>query len=168
MSPCHSSFRIVENYRTWNWRLDKDKCPINPGYDMMVGQGGVMSIATVLRLGQRRIRPSTGREKRVFPSPEDGSGAHSAFYSMGTGDSFLGVKRLGRESGHSSPSSADVQNDWSYTSSLSIYLHGVYRDNFTFFAVLMCTKWTWRSRHHRNVDIQGEYFVVWRGFQFGQ
>lgn len=31
---------------------------------------------------------------------------------------------------HSPPSSAEVQSDWSYTSTPPIRLHGVYRDNF--------------------------------------
>jgi len=43
---------------------------------------------------------------------------------------------LWRESGHSSPSSAEVQNEWSYTTTLPAYLLGVYWDNFTFLSVL--------------------------------
>jgi hypothetical protein len=42
---------------------------------------------------------------------QNGSGAHPVFYPMGTRDSFLGVKRPGREADHPPPSSA-----WSYTS----------------------------------------------------
>jgi hypothetical protein len=37
---------------------------------------------------------------------------------------FLGVKRLGRESDHLSPSIAKVENVWSYTSPPPIRLHG--------------------------------------------
>jgi hypothetical protein len=37
----------------------------------------------------------------------------------------LGVKRPGREADHSPPSSAEVKNVWSYTSTLPIRLHGV-------------------------------------------
>jgi hypothetical protein len=37
----------------------------------------------------------------------------------------LGVKRLGREADHSSPSSAEVKNAWSSTSTPSIGLHGM-------------------------------------------
>jgi hypothetical protein len=37
----------------------------------------------------------------------------------------LGVKRPGREADHSPPSSADVKNAWSYTSTHPIRLHGV-------------------------------------------
>jgi hypothetical protein len=37
----------------------------------------------------------------------------------------LGVKRPGRKADHSHPSTADVTNTWSYTSTSSIRLHGV-------------------------------------------
>jgi hypothetical protein len=37
----------------------------------------------------------------------------------------LGVKRQGRESDHLPPSSAEVKNAWSYTSTSPIRLHGV-------------------------------------------
>jgi hypothetical protein len=37
----------------------------------------------------------------------------------------LGVKRPGLEADHSLPSSAEVKNDWSYTSTPPIRLHGV-------------------------------------------
>jgi hypothetical protein len=38
------------------------------------------------------------------------SGAHPASYPMGTGGSFPGVKRPGREAGRSPPTSAEVKN----------------------------------------------------------
>jgi hypothetical protein len=50
----------------------------------------------------------------------------------------LGVKRPGREADHSTPSSANVKNAWSYTSTLPLRLHGVvisqekHREKFTF------------------------------------
>jgi hypothetical protein len=43
---------------------------------------------------------------------------HPASYPMGTRDSFPGVKRSGREADQSPPSSAEVKNAWSYTSTL--------------------------------------------------
>lgn len=46
--------------------------------------------------------------------------------------SFTEVKLPGRESDHSSPSDAEVENDWSYTSAPPICLHGVRMENFTF------------------------------------
>jgi hypothetical protein len=42
--------------------------------------------------------------------------AHPTSYPMGTRGFSLGVKRLGRETDHSPPSSAEVENAWSYTS----------------------------------------------------
>jgi hypothetical protein len=53
------------------------------------------------------------------------SGANPASYPMGTGGSFTGVKRPGRDADQSPPSSAEVKNMWSYTSIPPIYLHGV-------------------------------------------
>jgi hypothetical protein len=35
---------------------------------------------------------------------------------MGTGDSFSGVKRQGREADHSPPTNAEVKKMWIYTS----------------------------------------------------
>jgi len=37
----------------------------------------------------------------------------------------LGIKRPGREGNHSPPSSADVKNAWSYTSTPPTRLHGM-------------------------------------------
>jgi hypothetical protein len=37
----------------------------------------------------------------------------------------LGVKRPGSEADHSPPSSAEVKNAWSHTSTPPIHLHGV-------------------------------------------
>jgi hypothetical protein len=37
----------------------------------------------------------------------------------------LGVKRPGREADHTPPSSGEIKNAWSYTSTLPIRLHGV-------------------------------------------
>jgi hypothetical protein len=52
----------------------------------------------------------------------------------------LGVKRQGREVDHSPPSSTEVKNEWSYTSTPPTPLHGVvlslrkkYMENFIFY-----------------------------------
>jgi hypothetical protein len=54
---------------------------------------------------------------------------------MGTRDFSLGVKRPGREADHSRPSSAEVKNAWSYTSTPQYVFMACclleYRDNFT-------------------------------------
>jgi hypothetical protein len=47
------------------------------------------------------------------------SGVHQISYLMGTGVSFPGVKRSGREDDHSPPSSTEVKNKWSYTSAVT-------------------------------------------------
>jgi len=44
-----------------------------------------------------------------------------------------GVKRPGCGADHSSPSRAEVKNDWSYTSTPPIRLNGVDRDKFTLY-----------------------------------
>jgi hypothetical protein len=54
---------------------------------------------------------------------QTGSGAHSVTYSLGTRVPFPGVKRPEREADHL-PSSAEVKNARSYTSTPPIRLHG--------------------------------------------
>jgi len=56
---------------------------------------------------------------------QTGSGAHPVSYLMGTGGSFLGVKRPWRKADHSPPSSAEVKNAWGYTYITPVRLHGV-------------------------------------------
>jgi len=43
-----------------------------------------------------------------------------------------GIKQPGPEVDYLPPSIAEVKNEWSYTSTLSTYLHGLCRNNFTF------------------------------------
>jgi len=43
-----------------------------------------------------------------------------------------GVKRPGLEVDNVYPSGVEVQDEWSYTSTPSIYLHGVVRNSFIF------------------------------------
>jgi hypothetical protein len=45
-----------------------------------------------------------------------GSGVHPTSYKMGTGGSFPGVRRQGREADHSPTTSAEVKKMWIYTS----------------------------------------------------
>jgi hypothetical protein len=67
-----------------------------------------------------------------------GSGTHPASYPIGKRYPSLGVKRPVHEADHSPPSSAEVKNAWSYTSTPPIRLHSVvlskkkHRDNFAF------------------------------------
>jgi hypothetical protein len=59
------------------------------------------------------VRPPTETENfSSSPCIQTGSGAHPAFYPMGTGGSFPGGKaRPGRDADHSPPSSAEVKNE---------------------------------------------------------
>jgi hypothetical protein len=53
----------------------------------------------------------------------------------------LGVERLGCEVDHSPARTADIKNEWSYTSAPPVCLNGVYRGKFGFIctnAVVRC------------------------------
>jgi hypothetical protein len=52
-----------------------------------------------------------GQEIFLFPSVQAGSGAQTAPYPLRSG-----AKAPGREADHSPPSSAEIKNIWSYTS----------------------------------------------------
>jgi len=57
---------------------------------------------------------------------QSGSEAHPTSYPMGVlGALSLGIKQLGHEADHPLPSSAQVKNAWSYTSTRHIRPHGV-------------------------------------------
>jgi hypothetical protein len=56
---------------------------------------------------------------------QNGSGAHPASYPMGSRGSSLGVKRPGRETDHSPPSSAEVKECVELYLHSPIRLHGV-------------------------------------------
>jgi hypothetical protein len=53
-----------------------------------------------------------GRERNLslFHSVQTGSGAQPISYSINIGDPFTRIKRLGRETDHSLPSSAEIEN----------------------------------------------------------
>jgi len=88
---------------------------------------------------QRPSRKANSRSHGYFSlhqRVQTGSVAH--FLSSGYQGLFpWGVKRPRFEADHSPPSISEVKNAWSYTSSLSIHLHGVVlrktRENFTFY-----------------------------------
>jgi len=48
-----------------------------------------------------------------------------------------GIKRPGRDADHSPSFSAEVKNEWSYTSTSPVCLHGVDRHTFTLFTFKM-------------------------------
>ena len=74
------------------------------------------------------------RDKGLFSSPTHPDqlwGPTSLIFS-GFQPSFLGIKWVGPDDDHSPPSSIEVKNEWSYTSTPLVYLLGMDRD-FTFF-----------------------------------
>jgi hypothetical protein len=60
--------------------------------------------------------PGRGKISFFLNVVQTGSGAHPAIYSTGIGGSFLGVKRPGRQTDHSLPTSAEVKKRWVYIS----------------------------------------------------
>jgi hypothetical protein len=55
---------------------------------------------------------SPERVKNFLHIVQTGSGVHPTSYKMGTGGSFPGIKRQGREADHSLPTSAEVKKMW--------------------------------------------------------
>jgi hypothetical protein len=60
-----------------------------------------------------------GQEFYLLQIVQTGSEVHPTSYTMGTGGSFPGGKRLGREVDHSTPTIAEVKKMWIYTSTPS-------------------------------------------------
>ena len=61
------------------------------------------------------------------------SGAHPTSYSVGIGDSDHGIKQPRCEADYAPPCSAEVKNEWSYTSASPVYLpKGVSRSLYLF------------------------------------
>jgi hypothetical protein len=91
--------------------------------------------------GSRVRYPAGAGNFSLHHRVQNGSGAHPASYTMGTRDSFPGVKRPGREADHSPPSSAEVKNAWSYISTpqyaFMAWCLVKHMDNFTFYLYIM-------------------------------
>jgi hypothetical protein len=66
--------------------------------------------------GSRVRLPAGAGNFSLLHRVQNGSGAHPASYLMSTRGSFPGSKVAGREVDYSPPSSAEVENAWSYTS----------------------------------------------------
>jgi hypothetical protein len=65
----------------------------------------------------REFESRQGKKKfSLLHIVQTGSGVHPTSYKLGTGVSFPGVKRQGREPDHSPPTSTEVKKMWIYTS----------------------------------------------------
>jgi hypothetical protein len=89
-------------------------------------QDSVVSTVTRLRTGW----PRQGEEE-FSPNRPDGLWGLSSLLFSGHPRPFPGVKRSRRYVDHPPPPKAEVKNEWSYTSTPPIHLHGVDRNNFT-------------------------------------
>jgi hypothetical protein len=77
-----------------------------------------VGIAASYGLDNQRIgvRVPVGQEFSLLYAVQTGSGAHPASYPMGKAALSPGIKRPGRETDHSPPTSSEVKKTWVYTS----------------------------------------------------
>jgi len=75
-----------------------------------------------------------------FSTRPDLSGAHIPLYSMVPGAPLLMGEAAGSEADPSPPCSTEVKNDWSYTWTLLVRLHGVQRDSLLPFVIVSFLK----------------------------
>jgi hypothetical protein len=88
---------------------------------------------TRLRIGRPGDRIPRGWGIFLFSKTvQTAPGAHPASYSIGNGV-LPGLKLLKRDADHSTPSTAQVKNEWSCTSTPPICPHGMDRDKFKFY-----------------------------------
>jgi hypothetical protein len=86
---------------------------------------GAVGIATRYGLDNRGVGVhSPFMVKNFLPHVlQTGSGAHQASYSMGTGGSFPGAKRQGREADYSPTTRAEVNKPYIYIFKIYIYIY---------------------------------------------
>jgi hypothetical protein len=98
---------------------DKNDDKLRKEVEIRMSQDSSVGIETDYGLNDRMngVRLPAGAGNLSLPHRvQTGSGAHSASYPMGTRVLYLGVKRSGRKADHSPPSTAEVKNASSYTS----------------------------------------------------
>jgi len=93
----------------------------------------VVGIVTSLRTGRSGVRIAVGKTDFSFvQNAQAGSGVLPSLLFKGYRSSFSEIKRPGSDVHNSPSSSAEVKNEWSYTSSSSPWLHGLDRINLSF------------------------------------
>ena len=102
---------LLSSVNWWTSSSDTLGCIMDIDHHSAVG------IETTLRSRPSGVRIlAEGENFFLLQNVRTGSGIHSAFHLTGTGFLSPRLKRPGRDVDHSNPSSADVKNEWSYTS----------------------------------------------------
>ena len=92
----------------------------------------VTSKTTRLRPGRWREQIQTVERFHNVPKPTDGTGAHPACYSVGTGAPHPGVNITQRDVGHSPATTAAFKHEWSQNPHLAILEHENFCIKFLF------------------------------------
>ena len=92
----------------------------------------VIFIATRPWVARTGVRNPVRARNLYSPKRSDRLWGQLSLLFIGYRGSFWGAKKPRREVNHTPLSIAEVRNDWSYTSFILIYVHGVERDNVTF------------------------------------
>jgi hypothetical protein len=112
---------------------DGSKALFSETFSLITGkQDSVVIIVTRLWAGRSGVRIPAGETIYFSKKRPDYPRPTQLPIQWVPGGCFPKVKRAGREADHSPPFGAEVNNKWSYTSTLPICLNGMYRDNFTF------------------------------------
>jgi hypothetical protein len=95
-----------------------------------------VGMVTVLGLAVRSLISGRGKKFFLFKNVHERLWGPAGILFNRYRYFFPGVRRPGREVDHSSSSTAEVKNEWSYTSAPPISPNGVRRDNFTLYLSL--------------------------------
>ena len=94
-------------------------------------------LASRLKAGRSMVRIlAAARNFFCFPKGSERLWSPSSLLFNGYRGSLLGMKRPGREVNHAPPSIAEVNIEWSFTSTPPVYFHGVDWENLTFTVAL--------------------------------
>jgi hypothetical protein len=88
-----------------------------------------------------------------------GCKAHRPSYLMGTGGGVSGVKRPGREADHSSASSGEIKNEWSYTATPP-YVFMAWRTYLPFYLLTYLFKDVYLQRMKQQDGSRSESFGI--------
>jgi hypothetical protein len=97
-----------------------------------------VGLVTRIRVGLAGVQiPAEARYIPVLQNVQTLWGPSSLLFN-GHRSSFAWIKRVDRDVDHSPPSNSLVKNEWRYACTSPIRLHGVDRNNFTFFIRILC------------------------------